>query len=130
MNWILEIMLVLFTIGFLSQAINDLGVFGDTQVIPNYNYSLETSSVQEINSNAASATVDDFTLVTVIWMFLHAITSGILAMFTIIPLCVSIFQMVGVDSSTSYILAGVIQAPLTLITLFGLYELYTGRPVL
>jgi hypothetical protein len=48
-------------------------------------------------------------------------------MFTIIPMIVGFMQAVGVDYNLALLMAGILQAPITFVTLFGLYEFWTGR---
>jgi hypothetical protein len=52
-----------------------------------------------------------------------------MAMFTIIPLAVTWLMAVGLEQGLSFALAGFLQVPITFVTIFGLYEFWTGRSV-
>jgi len=127
MNGLYDIMLVLFILGAMSQGFNELGFFDHS--VPDSGLTLDESVVSEVHTGALNQSTNDFNLIEVIKSFMAVIGSGILAMFTIIPLVMGYMTMVGVDAGTALIMAGILQAPVTFVTLFGLYEFWTGRPV-
>ena len=125
MNGLYDILFFLFVLGAVTQGFNEIGFFGVT--VPDQGLTLNETSVTEVQAGAESTEIDDFSLISIIWSFLKGIGAGVLAMFTIVPLCISIFQAVGLDFATSVIFAGILQAPITFVTLLGLYEWWTGR---
>ena len=127
MNGLYDILLFLFILGSVTQGFNEVGVFGVT--VPDAGLSLNETSVTEIQDSANSVDINDYSLWNIIAAFMRVIGAGVVAMFTIVPLCVSIFQSVGLDLGLSLILAGILQAPVTLVTLFGLYEWWRSTSV-
>lgn len=128
MNGLYDIILFLFILGAVTQGFQELGVtFGVS--VPNSGLTISESTVTELESGATSTETSDYSTWTILMSFLRVIGSAVLACFTIIPLCISIFQAVGISFDISLILATILQAPVTLITMFGLYEFWTGRSV-
>lgn len=127
MNGFYDLMLFLFIFGLAAGAVNEIGAF-DTSV-PDPGVKLDESTVTEVHEGALNQTSSDFSVWEVILSFMRVIGSGVLAMFTVLPAIVSIFQMAGADVTFAYLAGGLIQAPITFVTLFGLYEWWTGRSV-
>jgi hypothetical protein len=125
MNGLYDILLFLFILGAVSQGVNEMGFFN--QNIPDAGVTLGDSTVTEIHSSALSQSTNEFNWIEVIKSFMRVIGAGILAMFTIIPMIVGFMQAVGVDYNLALLMAGILQAPITFVTLFGLYEFWTGR---
>jgi len=127
MNGFYDIILVLFIFGAVGQCFNEFDVFG--VVIPDSGVTISENQVTEYQSSTNTITVDDYTWTNAILSGLRIIGSAMLAVFTIVPLVISLCQMVGVEFSTAAMLAVLIQVPVWFVTIFGWYEWSTGRPL-
>lgn len=125
MNGFYDIILVLFIFGAVGQCFNEFAVFG--VAIPDSGVTISETQVTEYQSSTNPTTVDDFTWTNIILAGLRIIGSAMLAVFTIVPLVISLCQMVGVDFQTAAMLAVMIQVPIWFVTIFGWYEWSTGR---
>lgn len=125
MNGLYDILLFLFVLGAVSQGFNELGFFGID--VPDAGVTLSDDNVREIHESALSQSTNEFNWIEVIKSFMSVIGAGILAMFTIIPMVAGMMIAVGVDGTFAYASAAILQAPVTFVTLFGLYEFWTGR---
>jgi hypothetical protein len=125
MNGFYDIILVLFIFGAVGQCFNEFQVFG--VVIPDSGVTISESTVTEYQSSTNPTTVDDFTWTNIILSGLKILGSAMLAVFTIIPLVISLCQAVGVDFATAATLALIIQVPIWFVTIAGWYEWSTGR---
>lgn len=127
MNGFYDIILVLFIFGAVGQCFNEFHVFG--VVIPDSGVTITEGTVTEYQRSTNPTTVDDFTWTNVILSGLRILGSAFLAVFTIIPLMISLLQMVGIDLTTAATLAILIQVPIWLVTIVGWFEWSTGRPL-
>lgn len=125
MNGFYDIILVLFIFGAVGQCFNEFNVFGVS--IPDSGVTISESQVTEYQSSTNPTTVDDFTWTNIILIGLKVLGSAVLAVFTIIPLVISLCQACGVDFATSATLAVLIQVPVWFVTIMGWYEWSTGR---
>jgi len=125
MNGFYDIILLLFIFGAVGQCFNEFQVFG--VVIPDSGVTISESTVTEYQSSTSPTTVDDFTWTNIILSGLKILGSAMLAVFTIIPLVISLCQAVGVDFTTAATLALIIQVPIWFVTIAGWYEWSTGR---
>lgn len=125
MNGFYDIILVLFIFGAVGQCFNEFDVFGVT--IPDSGVTISESTVTEYQSSTSPTTVDDFTWTNIILSGLKILGSAMLAVFTIIPLMISLLQMVGIDFATAATLAAFVQVPVWFVTIVGWYEWSTGR---
>jgi hypothetical protein len=125
MNGFYDIILVLFIFGAVGQCFNEFQVFG--VVIPDSGVTISESTVTEYQSSTSPTTVDDFTWTNIILSGLKILGSAMLAVFTIIPLVISLCQAVGVDFATAAALALIVQVPIWFVTIAGWYEWSTGR---
>lgn len=127
MNGLYSILLFLFIFGAVTQGVNQMQLF-DTQM-PTNGAQLDNATVRDLQSGAESTTLNPFNTIMIGIAFLKVIGAGVLAMFIVAPTIITIATMVGVDGTFAAIIATMLQAPLTFITLFGLFEWWTGRPV-
>jgi len=127
MNGLYTILLFLFVFGAVTQGINEMNVFEYT--VPTTGSQLDNTTIRDLQSGSETTTLNPFNTIMVAVSFLRVIGAGVLAMFVIAPTIVSIFTMVGADGTWAAIVATMIQAPLTFVTLFGLFEWWTGRSV-
>lgn len=125
MNGFYDIILVLFIFGAVGQCFNEFDVLGVS--IPDSGVTISESQVTDYQSSTNPTTVDDYTWTNIILAGLRIIGSAMLAVFTIVPLVISLCQMVGVEFSTAAMLAVLIQVPVWFVTIFGWYEWSTGR---
>ena len=125
MNGFYDIVLVLFIFGAVGQCFNEFSVFG--VAIPDSGVTISESTVTEYQSSTNPTTVDDFTWTNIILAGLRILGSAFLAVFTIIPLVISLCQAVGVDFATAATLALLIQVPVWFVSIVGWYEWTTGR---
>jgi hypothetical protein len=126
MNGLYDILLFLFILGAVSQGFNESGYFAVH--VPDAGATMDNATVREIHQNAVNQSTNEFNWIEVIKSFMRVIGSAILAMFTIIPMVAGIMTSVGVDFGTALVMATMLQLPVTFVTLFGLYEFWTGRP--
>jgi hypothetical protein len=127
MNGLYSLLLFLFVFGAVTGAINSLGVF-DT-AIPTNGAQLNTSTVRDIQAGSENTPIFFLNYVMVAVAFLKVIGAGVLAMFLVAPLIYQIFTMMGMDAVTAGAISLMIQAPITFVTLFGLFEWWSGRQV-
>ena len=122
-----DILLVLFLFGLLSGGVNELGIF--EMKVPASGFTISNSTVTEIQSGALSQPANDFSAWEIIQSFMRVIGSGIVALFAIGILVYNLFNSAGAAPEICLFAASIIQAPVTFVTLFGLYEWWTGRSV-
>lgn len=127
MNGLYLMMLVLFTLGGVTQGMNEIGMF-DMQVASPDVTAPGSATVTSLHSGASASSTETGAW-EIIVMFVKVIGAGVLAMFTIIPLVVSVGTAMGADTGTMLALSAMLQAPITIATLVGLYEVWTGRSV-
>lgn len=127
MNGLYDLLLFLFVFGICAGVINGLGIF--SHKLPDAGYQIEESTVTELQSAGTSQTTSDFSVWNLIQIFMTALGSGIIALFAVGVLVYSLLMGVGADPTFSLAVSGGIQAIVTFVTLFGLYELWTGRSV-
>lgn len=127
MNGLYEILLFLFIFGAVTQGINEMALFSFT--MPTNGAQLDNQSVRDIQSGAQTTDMNPYNAVMIVLSFMKVIGAGVVAMFLVAPTIYSIFTMVGADPTWAMIIGTMIQAPLTFITLFGLFEWWTGRSV-
>lgn len=125
MNGFYDIVLVLFIVGAAGQVFNEFNVFG--VAIPDSGVTISESQVTEYQSSTNPTTIDDMTFTNIILAGLRILGSAMLAVFTIIPLVVSMLTTVGLDFVTAATLAIFIQVPVWFVTIAGWYEWSTGR---
>lgn len=125
MNGFYDIILVLFIFGAVGQCFNEFAVFGVT--IPDSGVTITESTVTEYQSSTNPTTVDDFTWTNIILAGLRILGSAMLAVFTIVPLLISLLQMVGIDLVTAAILSLLVQVPVWFVSIAGWCEWSTGR---
>jgi hypothetical protein len=128
MNGFYDMLLFLFVLGAATQGFNELGVFDMTAPDSNIVAPGETE-VQELQDGAADSGVNEFTMLQTVMSFGKVLGMGFMAMFTIIPLAVTWLMAIGLEQTLSLALAGFLQVPITFVTIFGLYEFWTGRAV-
>jgi hypothetical protein len=117
------VFLFLFLLGVTCQSVNQLGIWNVAE--PNAAYSIQSSDVQHLQDNAVNnSPLSIFVIYTWIVAFLTVIGSGIIAVFSIGLLFYGMGWPVGIIGAA---LLTLIQAPATLIELFWLFELWTGR---
>ena len=127
MNGLYEMLLFLFILGAATQGINELGMFDMT--IPETGVdSIGEEQVQELHSGAVSTGSSDYSTIEIVLAFMKVIGMGIVAMFTIVPMVVQWGTAIGCPMALVLIFGGILQAPITYVTLFGLWEFWTGRP--
>lgn len=117
------IFLFLFTLGVVCQSVNQFGIWNVAE--PNTAYSIQSSDIQHLQDNAVNnSPLNIFVIYTWIVAFLTVIGSGIIAVFSVGLLFYGMGWPVGIIGAA---LLTLIQAPATLIELFWLFELWTGR---
>ena len=119
MNVLYQIVLFLFILGAVTQGFNEYNVFG--VALPNTGLTLESDRAESLHQGALKQPTSEFNWVEVLRTFMSVIGAGVLAVFTIIPLAIKYGVPLG--------LAIILQAPVTLVTIFGLWEWWMGRSV-
>jgi len=128
MNGLYSILLFLFIFGAVTQGVNEMKLFDYS--MPTNGAMLDNASIKDLQKGSQDATpLNPFYTIMIAVSFLRVIGAGVLAMFVVAPTIMSLATMMGTDATFAAIIATMLQAPLTFITLFGLFEWYTGRPV-
>jgi hypothetical protein len=127
MNGLYQIFLFLFIFGAVTQGINEMAVFPTKMT--SINTSISGATVTNLQSGALSQAPSDFNAWEVIQSFMRVIGMGLTAMVTVVPVVWTICVNAGADPVLAGIMAGLLQAPLTVVTLFGLFEWWTGRQI-
>jgi hypothetical protein len=122
-----DILFFLFVFGLLSGAVNELGIF--EMKVPSSGFTISNSTVTEVQSGAMSQPANDFSAWEVIQSFMRVIGSGITALFAVGLVVYSLLMSVGSPPQIATFAAVAIQGAVTFVTLFGLYEWWTGRSV-
>lgn len=128
MNGLYTIVMFLFIFGAVSQGVNEMGVFTTTMPTPN-GTQLQYAQVQDLQSGTTNTDFNMSNGLMVLWSFLKVIGAGVMAIFWVAPFIYNLFVLVGADGTWAAIVATMLQAPLTMVLLFGLYEWWTGRSV-
>lgn len=127
MNGLYTLLLFLFILGTVTQGVNELGIF-DFKV-PTNGAQLNQSTVVNIQEGTAALDYNPVNYAMMIGSFMKVIGAGILAMFAVAPLIYNFMVMLGFGAGLATIVSLAVQAPITFITLFGLFEWWTGRQV-
>lgn len=127
MNGLYTILLFLFVFGAVTQGFNELNMF--SYQMPTNGAQLDNQTVRDIQSGAENTALNPFNVIMVLVSFMKVIGAGVLAMFVVAPTIYSIFTMVGADPTVAMVFATMLQAPITFVTLFGLFEWWSGRSV-
>lgn len=127
MNGFYDLLLFLFIFGIAAGVVNEAG-FGTTQV-PSPGITISEDAVTGVQEGAANQTSSDFSVWEVILSFMRVIGSGVAAMFLAGLVFGGMLASLGMDSALATMIGAAIQAPITFVTLFGLYEWWTGRSV-
>lgn len=126
MNGLYDMLLFLFILGAATQGINDMGMF-EMSVPETGVEGLDDDQVKEIQASSLSAESSTYSTVDILFMFMRVIGMGIVAMFTIIPMIITWGTALGAPLSVVGLCAGILQAPISYVTFFGLWEWWTGR---
>lgn len=116
-----KVMLCLFIFGLVAGAINESGL-SSTVTIPASNVEITEQDAEDLTAGVGTSGINALSLISVVFTFAKVIGSAALAVFTVLPLLISF----GVPE---YI-AVVIQSPIWIVEIFGLYQLYTGHQTL
>lgn len=113
------IALALFAFGFVTGAVNALGIF--TVALPGSDMVLEESQVTEITASAISGGASPLYPITVLFTLGGIFFEALKTALTIIPLFVSY----GIDP----IVAMMIQGPIWLVYVTAVVQFFTGRSI-
>jgi len=127
MNLLFDILLVLLAIGLVTGVANERGIFPTK--VPSNNISVSTSTVTEIQSGAAGQPANDFNAWTVIQSFMRIVGTMLTAVFAVGVLVYNYMISAGMPTADALQYSLLIQGVVTFITLFGLYEWWSGRSV-
>ena len=110
------ILLCLFIFGFVTAGINESGMFA--QQMPATDIGFNESDVQEITEGTQGIGTNPVSALAMIAMFLRIFASAVLALITILPILMSWGVPVWA--------AMMIQGPVWLVEVVGLYQFATG----
>lgn len=113
-----KLMLVLFIFGAVIGAINEAGLYEST-VLPESGATIDEAEVTEITGSLSDSTVTPFTVIQILMSCGKVLLGGMLSIVTIIPIMVSY--------GVPIVWASMVQAPIWLIEVWGVYEFYTGH---
>jgi hypothetical protein len=128
MNGLYDILLVLFIFGAVIGFANSVHLFPHN-TLPDAGYKIDTTTVTELQSAGASQTTNDFSIWSLIQTFMTAIGSGIVSLVAIGFVINGLLLSTGADPDFALKVSGLIQACATIVTVWGLYEMWTGRSV-
>lgn len=112
-----KIIFVLFCLGFVSTGINESGLF--PMAVPEPGYSNVTEAqVTDMTEQASGEVSGLFVLSFMVW-FVKSILGGLIAILSIIPLLTA--------WGCPLWIAGMIQGPVWLICLYGIFGTITGK---
>ena len=112
-----KLMLVLFIFGAVIGAINEAGLY--STVMPESGATIDEAEVTEITGSLSDSTVNPFTIIQILMSCGKVLIGGMLSIVTIIPIMVSF--------GVPLVWASMVQAPIWLIEVWGVYEFYTGH---
>jgi len=112
-----KLMLVLFIFGAVIGAINEAGLY--STVLPESGATINEAEVTEITGSLSDSTVNPFTVIQILMSCGKVLIGGMLSIVTIIPTMVSF--------GVPLVWASMVQAPIWLIEVWGVYEFYTGH---
>jgi energy-converting hydrogenase Eha subunit B len=127
MNGFYDLFLFLFCLGLVTGAINELGIF--SVKVPTSGMNINSATVTDLQSGALSQAPNEFNAWQVIQSFMRVVGTGIAGVFLTGFLVWQFLIMCGADPGFASVIGALIQAMVTFVTLFGLYEWWTGRPV-
>lgn len=114
-----RIAMFLFIFGFVASALVSTGIIDDG-VLPINTPSSDQDYYEEMGENLQNQnSIDPFTVVNTLMMCASALLNAILAVFTILPILLTI----GIPTP----FAMMIQAPIWLIYMKDVYTIYTGN---
>jgi hypothetical protein len=125
MNGFYSLLLVLICFGAVSGFVNEYSTFG--QPVPVGGATLNSTSVTDFGEGAVNQASDGSGQFFTILSFGRIIWSVIVATFAVGWLVANYMIAIGADSTISYAIGVVIQAPVSFITFTGFYEWLTGR---
>lgn len=127
MNGLYSMLLFLFIFGIVIGGINEMGL--NAVAIPTSGVQLNETVITDLQSGASGLDLNPLNTLMVVIKFLKVMGAGILAMFFVFPIIYGFLTMAGADPAWALIVSGMIQAPLTFVTLWGLFEIWTARSV-
>jgi hypothetical protein len=110
------IMLAVFIFGFVTTGINDSGMFDP--VMPTSDTGIDEAEVQEITAGISEQPLNPLTMFSVATTFARVMGGGFLAMLSILPWLVSWGFPVWMGL--------MIQGPIWLVEVSGIYQMFTG----
>ena len=114
------ILLTLFIFGFVTSGINESGMF--KQKVPETDLGFNDTDVQEITEGAQAVGTNPVSAIAMIGVFFRVLASAVLALITILPI---------LSSWGAPLWAGMmIQGPIWLVEVVGLYQWATGHNML
>jgi hypothetical protein len=128
MNGLYWLLLFLFGFGVVIGFFNGVNAFPGNK-LPDAGYKIDNSTVTELQSAGASMSSSDFSIWNLIQIFMTSLGSGITSLFLFGYVVYGLAIMVGMDPSLAANIGILIQSCVTFVTLWGLYELWTGRSV-
>lgn len=126
MNGLYDMLLFLFVLGAVTQGFNEFALFGSTPSETGV-VALNNESVMEVQEGALATGAANYSAIDILFSFMKVIGMGVVAMFTIIPMVIQWGTAMGCPFELATGIAAMLQAPISFVTLMGLYELWTGR---
>lgn len=116
-----KVMLCLFIFGLVAGAVNESGLSA-TVTVPYSNVEITEADAQDLTEGIGNGGINALSLISAVFVFGRVIGSAALAVFTILPILLAF----GVPEW----IAIIIQAPIWLVEIIGLYQLYTGHQMI
>ena len=114
------ILLTLFVFGFVTAGINESGMF--SHQMPETDIGFNESDVQEITEGTSNVGTNPVSAIAMIGLFLRVFASAVLALVTILPILMSWGCPIWA--------AMMVQGPVWLVEVVGLYQFATGHTML
>lgn len=126
MNGFYDFLLFLILFGAVAGFFNGIGVF-ETMTLPDSGLSISETQVTSLQSGAESQTANDFSVWSIISMFMKGIGTWIKVVFLLGVVVYDILTQIGCPATIAVAIGALIQLPTNFITFVGLYEWWTGR---
>jgi hypothetical protein len=126
MNGFYDFLLFLIMFGAVAGFFNATGVF-DTMTLPDSGLSITETQVTSFQSGAEAQTTNDFSVWSIISMFMKGMGTWIKVVFLLGVVVYDTLTMIGCPAIIAAPIGLLVQLPTNFITFVGLYEWWTGR---
>jgi hypothetical protein len=127
MNGLYNILLALICIGAVFGFLDAVSLFDGISAPQSPGITISETQVTSFQSGAESQTANDFSIWSIISMFMKGMGTWIKVVFLLGFVVYDIITQIGCPTVVALPIAALIQLPTNFITFVGLYEWWTGR---